>query len=106
MSPTHTNKRGARYRYYVSQALLQKKEQSTGSVGRVPGPEIEELVLAALRHRFIVNDGQPRLLNEDRELIERHLERVMESSNDITLRLSECETEPPLQPDANHNTAD
>ena len=36
MSPTHTNKGGARYRYYVSQAVLQGKPQPAGLVGRVP----------------------------------------------------------------------
>src|SRR6266436_2119327 len=44
MSPSHTNKRGARYRYYVSQAVLQKKPQAPGSVRplqpsrRLPSP--------------------------------------------------------------------
>jgi hypothetical protein len=32
--PSHTNKGGARYRYYVSQAVLQKKPQAA-SIGRV-----------------------------------------------------------------------
>jgi DNA invertase Pin-like site-specific DNA recombinase len=41
MSPSHTNKGGARYRYYVSQAVLQKKPQAAGSIGRVPAAEIE-----------------------------------------------------------------
>src|SRR5947199_5146619 len=36
MSPTHTNKCGARYRYYVSHAALQKKPQAPRSGSRVP----------------------------------------------------------------------
>ena len=36
MSPTHSNKRGVRYRYYVSQALLQKQKTEAGEVARVP----------------------------------------------------------------------
>jgi len=51
MSPTHANKRGARYRYYVSQAVLQNKPPPSGLVGRVPAAEIEALVVAALRVR-------------------------------------------------------
>jgi hypothetical protein len=35
MVPTHTNKKGVRYCYYVSQAALSK--QPPGSIGRVPG---------------------------------------------------------------------
>lgn len=44
MTPTHTNKRGVRYRYYVSHALMQKRAHEAGSVSRVPAPEIESLV--------------------------------------------------------------
>jgi site-specific DNA recombinase len=33
MSPTHANKKGARYRYYVSQALLQPVEAETSATG-------------------------------------------------------------------------
>src|SRR5580704_12110206 len=50
MSPSHTNKGGARYRYYVCQAIPQNKP--TGSIGRVPGPEIEALVIAAVRNHL------------------------------------------------------
>src|SRR5450756_2432286 len=36
MSPSHSNKLGVRYRYYVSQAILQKRKAEAGSVARVP----------------------------------------------------------------------
>jgi site-specific DNA recombinase len=36
MSPTHANKKGVRYRYYVSQALLQNRKAEAGSIARVP----------------------------------------------------------------------
>jgi hypothetical protein len=38
MSPTHANKRGVRYRYYVSHAILQnrKAEQATSPACRLP----------------------------------------------------------------------
>ena len=52
MSPSHTNKGGVRYRYYVSQALLQGKLQGAGSIGRVPAAETEALVLTALRQHL------------------------------------------------------
>ena len=60
MSPTHTNKRGVRYRYYLSQAVLQKRNEEAGSVTRVPAPEIEALVIRALRDRF--GGAEPRAL--------------------------------------------
>ena len=41
MSPTHANKLGVRYRYYVSHAILQNRKAEAGSIARVPAPEIE-----------------------------------------------------------------
>jgi site-specific DNA recombinase len=41
MTPTHTNKQGARYRYYVSHAVLQKRDDKARSVVRISAPEIE-----------------------------------------------------------------
>jgi site-specific DNA recombinase len=52
MTPTHTNKQGARYRYYVSHAVLQKRDDKTGSVVRVSAPDIETTVVEAARNRL------------------------------------------------------
>jgi hypothetical protein len=51
-SPTHSNKLGVRYRYYVSHAVLQKRKAEAGSVARLPGPEVETLVLDSLRRHL------------------------------------------------------
>ena len=48
MSPSHANKKGKRYRYYVSQALNQHREQDKGSVTRVPAHDVEEQVVGVL----------------------------------------------------------
>lgn len=45
MSPTHSKKGNRRYRYYVSQAVLQFKDKQAGSVIRVSATNIERLVL-------------------------------------------------------------
>jgi site-specific DNA recombinase len=87
MSPTHTNKGGARYRYYVSQAVLQGKPQAAGLVGRVPAAEVEAFVLAALRNHLNPNRTGEQLPDNDFELLERHLERVTLTSNHLELRL-------------------
>jgi site-specific DNA recombinase len=47
MSLSHSNKGGARYRYYISQAALQRKPLAAGAIGRVPAAEIEVLISAA-----------------------------------------------------------
>src|SRR6478672_731563 len=52
MSPSHANKRGARYRYYVSQALLQNRKTEAGSTSRVPAPDVEDMVVAAIRQHI------------------------------------------------------
>jgi DNA invertase Pin-like site-specific DNA recombinase len=49
MSPTHANKKGVRYRYYTSHAILQRRKEHAGSVPRVPAPEVEALICEALR---------------------------------------------------------
>lgn len=48
MSPSHTVKDGVRYRYYVSNAIQQKRDSDVGSVPRVPAPEMEKLVINAV----------------------------------------------------------
>ena len=49
MSPSHAAKGGRRWRYYVSQALLQGRKHEAGSVARVPAQEIEARVAEATR---------------------------------------------------------
>jgi hypothetical protein len=51
MTPSHSRKKGARYRYYVSQAVLQSRNTEAGLVTRVPAPEIEALIERYIRHR-------------------------------------------------------
>jgi DNA invertase Pin-like site-specific DNA recombinase len=72
MSPVHTGKKGVRYRYYASQALLQANRDQAGQVSRVPAPEIEAAVLGCVRGRFGVW-GAP---SQDRDLIEAHVWKV------------------------------
>ena len=87
MSPTHANKGGARYRYYVSQAVLQGKPPPPGLVSRVPAAEIEALVVAALRRHLSASSAREQLPDNDRDLLERHLERVTLTPNHLELRL-------------------
>src|SRR5215471_7309516 len=78
MSPTHANKKGARYRYYVSQALLQNRKAEAGSVARVPAPEVESLVCDGVRRQLTaIGRAEPANSLTDRELIERHVARVI-----------------------------
>lgn len=64
MSPSHAQRGQIRYRYYVSQALLQGRREEAGSRPRVPAPELERLVLADL-----LSSGQPKQTGVDRALL-------------------------------------
>ena len=78
MSPTHANKRGVRYRYYVSHAILQNREAEAGSIARVPAPEIETLVCDSVRRLLAAMDAADhQTALADRDLIERHVARVI-----------------------------
>ena len=48
MSPAHTRKGNRRYRYYVSQAVLQYREAEAGSVLRISAKTIEDPVIKRL----------------------------------------------------------
>jgi len=77
MSPTHANKKGVRYRYYVSQALLQNRKAEAGSIARVPAPEVESLVCDGVRRQLAaMGETEPSNSLTDRELIEGHVARV------------------------------
>ena len=86
MSPSHTNKGGVRYRYYVSQAVLQGKPHTAGSVGRVPAAEVEAFVSAAVRKHLSASAPGEQLPENDLEILDR-LERVTLTSNHLELRL-------------------
>jgi hypothetical protein len=47
-TPSHTNKKGQRYRYYVSQAVIKKAGKTTAGPARVPAQEIEDMVVSQL----------------------------------------------------------
>jgi site-specific DNA recombinase len=86
MTPTHTNKKGVRYSYYVSQTGFRK--QSPGSIGRVPAPELQALVVDAIRRHLQGNGTDTKPIPETgRELVEQRLLRVILSAKQVTLHL-------------------
>jgi site-specific DNA recombinase len=88
MTPTHANKKGARYRYYVSHALLQNRRDEAGKVARVPAHEIETTVINAVRdHLAHSGNGEPQPAGGDRELIEQQVQRITIRPQEIEIRL-------------------
>ena len=99
MTPSHTNKLGVRYRYYVSHALMQRRTAEAGRIARVSAPDIETSVVKALRdHVRKENKGAGDSKNDDdknnnglipyddRELIARFLQRVTVKPDVIEIR--------------------
>src|SRR5215207_7976049 len=80
MTPAHANKKGMRYRYYVSAALSQGRP--AGSVTRVSAREIEAAALRALRERYPEQDPV-----DDRTVITGSVDRIVlrDAALDITL---------------------
>jgi DNA invertase Pin-like site-specific DNA recombinase len=71
MTPTHTRKRGVKYRYYLSSALLNGEAERIGSVSRVPAAALEAVVIRSVREHL----KSPAAMN-DRSLIETQIARV------------------------------
>ena len=89
MTPTHTNKNGARYRYYVSHAVLQNRKV-TGGASRVSAPEIESTVSGAVRrHLQESKSAQHSSPTDDRTLIEQFVHRVLVGQDNIKIHLGD-----------------
>ena len=81
MTPSHTTRQGHRYRYYVSQAILQGTPEQAGSAHRVPAMEIEQAVLRGLAAH--VGRAAESLRTDLREVVE----RVVVASREIEIVL-------------------
>jgi hypothetical protein len=85
MTPSHARRRGMKYRYYISSALLQGRPKQAGTVNRIPAHEIETLVVKTVRNH----------LNEsteiaDRLLIQNHVTRVEVQSDQLVIELTDA----------------
>jgi hypothetical protein len=88
MTPTHANKKGVRYRYYVSHALLQSRKTEAGSVARVSAPDVELLIASAIRAASDANHTA-----SDRELIREHVARAIVGKDHIAIVLRHRDAE-------------
>jgi hypothetical protein len=86
MSPTHVRRRGVKYRYYLSSALLNGEAERAGAVSRVPAAALEEGVIRSIRQHF----KSPATM-DDRSLIETHIARVEVHRERLIIRLARGE---------------
>jgi site-specific DNA recombinase len=71
MTPSHARKRGIKYRYYLSSALLQGQPERAGAISRAPAAEIEKVVISSVRERLKLSASV-----DDRRIIDIHVARV------------------------------
>jgi site-specific DNA recombinase len=88
MTPSHSNKQGVRYRYYVSHALLQCRSEDAGRVVRVPAIPLEKIVVETIRAQA-GPETKPKGALSDREVIDRHVTRITVRPNTIDIELKE-----------------
>jgi site-specific DNA recombinase len=88
MTPSHSVKKGVRYRYYVSQAILGSRPGQAGRVGRVSAPDLEGLVEDFLRKRFAGAPGQGLGATA---IVEAHLQRAVIQYDAIELALTDSQ---------------
>ena len=91
MSPSHATKRGRRYRYYVSQAILQGRKEDVGSVARVPAMELERRVVDAVRG---ATPTDPRERSIETEIVRRVSDRPVGTINSAAVGSSPCVLDP------------
>lgn len=117
MSPSYSTKKGIRYRFYISAALLRGRKAEAGSLRRISAIELETAVLQAIRIKCEKPDPA---LCPDAELIDT-VARVVVSEATITVvfppetgfdqlhipwLVRANETKSPKHPNADSNEAD
>src|SRR5215204_6004026 len=80
MTPSTAKKGSIRYRYYVSSMLAQGRRSEAGTIARVSAPEIEAVVIDALRALYPDDAAL-----EDRALIEAQVGRVSLRAGSIVM---------------------
>jgi site-specific DNA recombinase len=84
MSPSHARKRGVKYRYYLSSALLDGQPERTGSIRRVPAAEIEALVIRSVQEHLKLEEPI-----DDKDIVSTHIERVEIQPDQLVIKLSQ-----------------
>ena len=86
MSPSHSRKRGIKYRYYLSATLIQGRPERAGSICRVPADEIEALVIKSVREHL-----KPSVSLDDRNLVNTHVVRVEIQTGQLIIQLTQAQ---------------
>lgn len=91
MTATYAVNNGVHYRYYISTPLLHGKSDMAGTVSRVPASDVEDTMVKALQERLKIKES-----DDDRTLLQTHVERVEIQPNRLVVTLKPEATKPPL----------
>jgi len=83
MSPSHARKRGIKYRYYLSAALIQGRAERAGSIRRAPAVEIEALVVKSVRGHLKLAASL-----DDQNLVSTHVVRVEVQTGQLVIQFT------------------
>lgn len=81
MSPSFTTKKGVRYYFYVSSAILRGRKNEAGLPARVSAPTIESKIISEMRRRFSLE------LLSDTALVRNNIVRIALSKEAIRITL-------------------
>lgn len=87
MTPSFSTKRGVRYRFYVSSALLSGRRDDVGSVKRISAPGLETSIASALREHFADSGSL-----SDQDIVKTKVERIVLSQTKIVITLKAGQT--------------
>ena len=93
MGPSHARKSGKKYRYYLSNALVQGQAKNAGSVSRIPAETVEAIVVKSLRDHLKLADPI-----DDRALIDTYVQRIDVGPAQLSLTLTQPATPGRRQP--------
>lgn len=90
MSPTYSIRRGNRYRYYISSALLHDRRPDAGSLARINADDVERLVVAVLgrelsRPELLADGPSAGWSAETHTLVRDTVERVVIQSGQVQI---------------------
>jgi len=104
MSPTYSVRRGNRYRYYISSALLHDRRPDAGSLARVNADDVERLVVDVLGRELsrpaLSTDGlSAGWSTETRSLVRDTVERVVVQCGQVQIIRKPAATSAAAAPD-------
>jgi len=87
MTPSHATKGPAKYRYYISSALVSGQAAKAGSINRIPAREIEAAVIKAVRAQRSLPDNL-----DDKKILREQIVRVEVAPTKLLIQLSSLES--------------